>query len=374
MQKRRVDFVNKLSKLTITAFFIVLLVFIIFIVIMYVFTLKSEVKNIYDVSENKGVEAFVEDVPKDALKSENIDGKHTSEFEVYQNDKFLKGFFDYNEAVDYASKYENTSVKRYNGNEWLWDNTPQFNVYFEGDFPDGTFSTFAEAVSFAKTKPYADIYYRKNGEFIWNNHTEHKNRIIRGVPLINQYPELKRGCEVTSLAMLLNFKGYGVGKMELAEKIKKDTEAYRTEGGKIYYGNPNNGFVGDMYDYGKKGFGVYHKPVYELMSLYAGKKSVDLTGCSFDDLYYFIDKGSPIWVIINTKYKYLPPEEFQTWNTPSGEIKITYREHACIVVGYDSEYIYINDPLSKNSYEKKNKDEFIAAWEQMGKQALTIYK
>ncbi|RUQ24224.1 hypothetical protein ELQ35_21975 [Peribacillus cavernae] len=37
-----------------------------------------------------------------------------------------------------------------------------------------------------------------------------------------QYPELPRGCEVTSLAMLLHYYDVKVSKMELADKVKKD--------------------------------------------------------------------------------------------------------------------------------------------------------
>jgi len=51
--------------------------------------------------------------------------------------------------------------------------------------------------------------------------------------LILQNPELERGCEVTSLAMLLNFNGLSVDKLELAENIK-------------YVPFQNNGFMGNM--------------------------------------------------------------------------------------------------------------------------------
>ena len=43
--------------------------------------------------------------------------------------------------------------------------------------------------------------------------------MIEDVPFIKQLPELPRGCEVTSLAMLLQYKGVQVDKMQLASEI-----------------------------------------------------------------------------------------------------------------------------------------------------------
>lgn len=191
------------------------------------------------------------------------------------------------------------------------------------------------------------------------------------VPIISQLPELPRGCEVTSLAMLLAHAGVIIDKMELAANIKKDDTPYENKNGNIYYGHPNNGFIGDMYDRNNPGLGVYHKPVYELAERYLPNRMLDLTGEEFFTIEKHLANGFPVWVIINTQYKRLPESAFVTWHTPEGVIDITYHEHAAVITGYDEQYVYVNDPLTVEKNKKIPKQAFIEAWVQMGRQAIT---
>ncbi len=198
-----------------------------------------------------------------------------------------------------------------------------------------------------------------------------KDQVHLDVPVISQIPELPRGCEVTSLAMLLNDAGEKVDKMELAEKIKKDPTPQTISGGQIHFGNPNDGFVGSMYNYKEPGFGVYHKPVAELAEQYLPGNINDLTASDFEELKYYLSDGRPIWVITNTSYKPLNDNLFQTWDTPSGKVRITYKEHSVLLTGYDSEFVYFNDPLTGVKDKKAPINEFKESWVQMGSQAIT---
>ncbi|WP_416729667.1 C39 family peptidase [Fictibacillus sp. JL2B1089] len=195
--------------------------------------------------------------------------------------------------------------------------------------------------------------------------------LIEDVPLIQQKPELDRGCEVTSLAMLLQHAGVDVGKMELAEKIKKVNTPYKHENGTYYYGNPNDGFVGDIYTFDKMGYGVYHGPVADLAEKYLPGRIEDISGISFDKVLGKVKNGKPVWVIINADFRALPKSEFRTWNTPSGKVEITWKEHSVVITGFNREHVYVNDPLNKMKNRKLSLTDFKEAWEQMGSQAIT---
>ncbi|MFT8322133.1 MAG: C39 family peptidase [Bacillus sp. (in: firmicutes)] len=198
-----------------------------------------------------------------------------------------------------------------------------------------------------------------------------KEKILIDAPVIQQFPELPRGCEVTSLGMFLQYYDVKVDKMELANKVKKDKTPRSIKNEEIFWGNPNEGYIGDMYSYNNPGYGVYHKPVIELAEKYLHGKIVNLTGSNFENLKLYLSNKRPIWIITNTTYKKLADTAFEKWKTPSGEVNITYKEHSVLITGYDQSFIYFNDPISGDKNKKVPKDDFIKAWQQMGSQAFS---
>jgi uncharacterized protein YvpB len=283
-------------------------------------------------------------------------------YQVYQYDQNLRGFPNLNDAISYAQHYDHSSVQTKDGS-WLWDSYLPYRVYQNQKFIH-EFDTFVDAVNYAKD--YANSWIAMHKYKIWDREKEMKSsRTITNVPKINQLPELPRGCEVTALAMLLQYAGVDVDKMTLASQIKK--VPFRSNG---YYGDPNDGFVGDMYDFSNPGYGVYHGPIAELASKYLPNQVIDLTGASFHDILYQVSEGRPVWVIENIQHDAVSDAYWETWKTRHGTISITRKEHAVVITGYDANYVYLNDPL--NRVNKVSRNAFERAWNQMGNQAITI--
>lgn len=295
------------------------------------------------------------------------------EYSVYQNNNFLQTFSSWNDAYDFANKYIKTHITKKGSSEWLWDNYPSFSVFHNSE--EFYFASLTDALGFARERPGSRIANRANKTTIWDSSDSlPRSHIIQNVPIIAQYPELPRGCEVTSLCMLLNYYGIGVDKMTLAEEIFKDpTQFSRDKNGIVTFGNPSYGFVGNMYDKSQEGLGVYNEPLFDLLRSYIGTDALNISGSKFTDLYFFLAKNKPVVVITNYTFKPLTQDKFETWLTPTGQAIITRSMHAVTVVGYDNSYIYFNDPLKPDELSKADIADFVLSWEQMGKQAITYY-
>jgi uncharacterized protein YvpB len=291
--------------------------------------------------------------------------EYTEEYIVYTEGNDSRSVYKtFDEALLAAEQLERSSIKKSGKSGVLWDNLPDFSV-FDGDGEAVEFDGFAEAYVYAQESGMRYVFSLDKHKVVWTS----KRAMIDDVPLIAQNPELPYGCEVTSLAMMLRYAGVDTDKMTLAAQIKKNnTPVYNIRGG-LHAGDPNDGFVGAMFTEGAFGYGVYHSPVFELAESYLPGRAVDITGEGFSAVLDFLDSGSPVWVIVNTRFAPLPPQSFVRWETPNGEISVTYSEHSVLITGYDADNIYFNDPLMIAGHAPRGA--FVSAWEQMGGQAVT---
>lgn len=215
---------------------------------------------------------------------------------------------------------------------------------------------------------------RKSNEKIAMEEKESEERIwyIKlGVPLLNQLdePVLYYGCEVTSLAMLLNYYGIEVSKNELADELPK--EPYQYSDGT--YGDPNIGFVGDMYLGKSDGFGVYVKPILKLAEtkLPGYLEVKNLTNVALDQIIDELSQGNPVWVMTTLSLK--ATDDMVSRKTKNGEVQVSKSVHSVVLTGFDqNDYLFVNDPYGKE--KKISRKNFQESWEQMGCQALAIQR
>ncbi|WP_340673739.1 C39 family peptidase [Brevibacillus agri] len=194
-------------------------------------------------------------------------------------------------------------------------------------------------------------------------------KMMLDVPIISQKPELHNGCEVTSLAMLLQHAGQNVDKRVLAEQVPKDPEPLVKEQGDIKeWGDPNIGFVGDMTGV-RKGFAVYNKPLEKLLRRYMGERTVNLTGASYQALLDQVAAGRP--VVIWATGDFQLPTEWESWYKDGKKVVAPFDEHAVLLVGYDETYAYVNDPLTGAKQQKVAHKALESSWTALGKQAIS---
>ncbi|MDF2557867.1 MAG: hypothetical protein K0R71_1695 [Bacillales bacterium] len=168
------------------------------------------------------------------------------------------------------------------------------------------------------------------------NVSDHEQKyIIPGVPMVQQRPELPTGCEITSVTMMLLYAGFKVDKCELAVEMPYDKS------------DPNKGFVGDPFK--KSGWTIYPSALKGVIKNRTNSY-VNLTGCSNSDLEQHIQKSRPVAV----------------WGTFIG-----FKVHCMLLVGYDSENYYFNDPWTGRSAWPLDKATFNKHWEALGKLAVS---
>lgn len=197
-----------------------------------------------------------------------------------------------------------------------------------------------------------------------------KDKKLINVPLVRQNPELKYGCEVTSLAMMLKYAGADTNKMKLFREIKKDPDPLKrsSRGDILSWGNPAEGFVGDMTGR-HAGYAVFDKPMVDLINRYLPGRAVNLTGKNFDEVLTHVSKGYP--VVIWTTGDYRMPDRWESWTHGNEVIKTPLDLHAVVLVGYADNSVYLNDPLSGRKQVSVNKQRFIRTWKAMQSRAVS---
>lgn len=175
------------------------------------------------------------------------------------------------------------------------------------------------------------------------------------VPYIDQSVKYPTGCESVSTVMLLQFLGYDMTVDEFIEKYlnKRDFE---DRAGQFFGPNPYKEFCGSPYD--EESFGCYAPVICHALEHAIGDayEIIDETGTSIEELVKnYIDQGMPVifWACINMREPIVGP----SWKLlDNGEEFIWIsNEHCMLLVGYDEEGYYFNDPYDNNGVIRYDK-------------------
>ncbi|HLQ71349.1 MAG TPA: C39 family peptidase [Bacillota bacterium] len=191
---------------------------------------------------------------------------------------------------------------------------------------------------------------------------------INNVPTICQHPEMPTGCEATALTMLLNWGGKKVSNHDVVKNLPKG-DSVKLIDGEWRGGNPTIEFVGDPY--GDEGnFGVFEGPILKTIETIMPGKGVDLTGRPFEELLDIVRSGKPVmaWTTIEQQTTF----HSKTWKDKDGNTIKWYRyEHAVVLVGFNEETVFVNDPTTGKE-EQYDREQFERNWASMGKRAVTL--
>lgn len=196
---------------------------------------------------------------------------------------------------------------------------------------------------------------------------------IDNVPYLNQislgYPT---GCEAVSATMVLKYKGYNVSVKNIVENTKSGSKKHQGKDGVWYGANPFEEFVGKpSLGLSKGSYGVFAKPITNAMNVFAKGKATNISGCSENELFNQVSKGNPVvvWCVKNAGNL----KEGVTWHYEdgSGTFKELIGQHCAVLIGYDENYVYLNDP-SAGQNVKQSKSKFISNWKQLFSQAIVI--
>lgn len=205
-----------------------------------------------------------------------------------------------------------------------------------------------------------------------NEQQSSKSDKLISVPYKSQAGEYPTGCEVVSTSMLLKYYGYDISVDEFIDDYLESSFLEEVNG-KLYGPNPNEAFVGDprsVYSYG-----CYAPVIVNSLNKILRKEHwvKNTTGSEFSELIEnYIDKEIP--VLVWTSLNLLPTESGAEWYLRESGEKFQWisNEHCMVLVGYDKDKYYFNDPYEGNGVVGYDKNLVEKRFKELGDQSVVI--
>ncbi len=216
---------------------------------------------------------------------------------------------------------------------------------------------------------YGDgLYFRRYREDmeLTENIDFPEERVTLDVKNILQNPTLPTGCEITSLAIVLNYMGYNVSKETLSDNYLDKKPVGEANFYKEFVGNPRN----------SSSYGCYAGAIVASANRYLNEQGSmeqarDYSGCSFADVMWKVRAGKPVIVWVTTPIT-LDPGYTTEWIVDGEYLVWKGNLHAVVVTGYDTNTgkVVVSDPLAGN--REIEMELFVKRFKQFYSQAVVI--
>ncbi|MEH7379535.1 C39 family peptidase [Bacillus sp. JJ1533] len=199
-----------------------------------------------------------------------------------------------------------------------------------------------------------------------------KIEVFIPVEKVLQLPELPNGCEITSLTSILNFHGYHVSKLDMADNYLPK-EPFKTINNVLYGPDPHKAYAGNPRQW--SGFFTYAPPIVQAAQSYLDEvgtelEPVDLSGSSREEIMMELEEGNPIvvWVTLDLSKKKVN----YSWNIHDTNTKFNAPTnlHSVVLNGYVGDKVHVMDPLQGQIIY--DADAFFASYEDLGSHAMTV--
>lgn len=208
------------------------------------------------------------------------------------------------------------------------------------------------------------------------------NFIIEDVPFITQNLYYPSGCESVSATMLLQYYDYDITPDEFIDSYLPQGYFITDNEGKLTGPDLESVFIGSPYSEDSLGC-MPPVIVYSINQALKDKdkQAIDLTGSSLQSLLdNYVANGDPVLVwatmnmwtpVITYQWEVTNPADYSSYK--EGDICSFYaNEHCLVLVGYDEDYYYFNDPLSYSALTVYDKETFEDRYRAMGRGAVAV--
>ena len=202
-------------------------------------------------------------------------------------------------------------------------------------------------------------------ERVTYNPSVEKRRHVNYFAPVMQNPELPTGCEITALTSLLNYLGFDVDKITMADTY--------LDKGPIGQTDPAVAFIGSPYT--DASYGCYSPVIENTADKYLADnmstlKTYRMSGVSFRNLLCEIEQGNP--VVIWASMYMSPTYNSSVWAVDEHTVTWIANEHCLVIYGYDLDknVVYTADPLVGNT--EYDIDLFETRYNELLKQAIVI--